>query len=99
PESAMSDNPQHATQPSEPLIVTLLHATENKSARRNGSDRSISADVGFFQIVQNLPVAVYTTDAAGRITFYNDAAASLWGRHPKLGQDWWGGSGRFFWPG
>jgi PAS domain-containing protein len=30
-------------------------------------------------ILQSLPVAVYTTDAAGRITFYNEAAAQLWG--------------------
>jgi len=27
-----------------------------------------------------LPVAVYTTDVAGHITFYNEAAAALWAR-------------------
>ena len=50
-----------------------------------------------FQILENLPVAVYATDANGRITFYNDAAGSLWGRRPKLGQgccDLW----RLYWP-
>jgi len=26
-----------------------------------------------------LPVALYTTDAEGHITFYNQAAADLWG--------------------
>ena len=30
-------------------------------------------------VVQALPAAVYATDAAGRITFYNEAAAELWG--------------------
>jgi len=36
-----------------------------------------------------LPVAIYTTDAAGRITFYNEAAATLAGRRPMVGQDEW----------
>jgi len=30
-----------------------------------------------------LPAAVYTTDAAGRITFYNETAAALWGRRQR----------------
>ena len=29
-------------------------------------------------IVEALPAAIYTTDAAGLITFYNEAAAELW---------------------
>jgi PAS domain S-box-containing protein len=37
-----------------------------------------------------LPTAVYTTDAAGRITYYNPAAAKLWGRAPKVGELWCG---------
>lgn len=41
------------------------------------------------QVVRNLPVAVYTTDAEGRITLYNETAAELWGRHPKIGEDIW----------
>jgi PAS domain-containing protein len=32
------------------------------------------------ELLEALPVAVYTTDAEGRITFYNDAAAELWGQ-------------------
>ena len=30
------------------------------------------------EAVQALPAAIYTTDAEGRITFYNEAAAALW---------------------
>jgi PAS domain S-box-containing protein len=44
-----------------------------------------------------LEVAVYTTDAAGRITFYNEAAAGFWGRRPEMGEEWCG-SWRLFWP-
>jgi PAS domain S-box-containing protein len=50
------------------------------------------------ELLHALPTAVYTTDAAGRITFYNQAAAAMWGCHPKLGSDEWCGSWRLFWP-
>ncbi|TIX42539.1 MAG: histidine kinase, partial [Mesorhizobium sp.] len=42
--------------------------------------------------MQALPVAVYTTDKQGYITFFNEAAADLWGHRPMLGQDRWCGS-------
>ena len=44
-----------------------------------------------------LGVAVYTTDADGRITFFNEAAAEFWGRRPALGEEWCG-SLRLLWP-
>jgi PAS domain-containing protein len=37
-------------------------------------------------LLQALPAAVYTTDAVGRITFYNEAAAALWGCRPEARQ-------------
>jgi PAS domain S-box-containing protein len=49
-------------------------------------------------LLQALPVAVYTTDAEGRITFYNEAAAELWGHRPELGTSHWCGSWRLYWP-
>ena len=50
------------------------------------------------EILEALPIAVYITDAEGRITFYNQAAADLWGHRPKLGTDFWCGSWRLYWP-
>jgi two-component system CheB/CheR fusion protein len=50
------------------------------------------------ELLHALPVAVYTTDAAGHITFYNEAAAALWGCRPKLNSDQWCGSWRMYWP-
>ena len=47
--------------------------------------------------IEALGVAVYTTDADGKITFFNDAAAQLWGRRPDIGEEWCG-SLRLFWP-
>ena len=50
------------------------------------------------ELLEALPAAVYTTDAAGRITYYNQAAADLWGRRPAPGDDQWCGSWRLYWP-
>jgi PAS domain-containing protein len=51
-----------------------------------------SAEERYADLLAALPYAVYTTDATGRITFYNEAAVALWGRRPVLGQDRWCGS-------
>jgi PAS domain S-box-containing protein len=50
------------------------------------------------ELLEALPVAVYTTDAEGRITFYNEAAAALWGYRPQVGDDRWCGSWRLYFP-
>lgn len=42
-------------------------------------------------VLDALPLAVYVTDVQGRITYYNRAAAELWGREPKLNSDRWCG--------
>ena len=52
----------------------------------------------FRQLLNSLPVAVYTTDATGRITYFNEAAAELWGSRPTLGESEWCGSWKLFWP-
>ena len=52
----------------------------------------------FRGLLDALPAAVYTTDAAGRITYYNDAAAELWGHRPPLGTSEWCGSWKLYWP-
>jgi PAS domain S-box-containing protein len=50
------------------------------------------------ELLQALPVAVYMTDHEGCITFYNEAAAELWGHRPEIGKDRWCGSWRLYWP-
>lgn len=39
-------------------------------------------------------VATYTTDAAGIIDFFNEAAVRLWGYRPEVGKTRWGGAFR-----
>ncbi len=49
-------------------------------------------------LLEALPAAVYTTDAAGRITFFNEAAVDFWGVRPELGESEWCGSWRLLTP-
>ncbi len=60
--------------------VTHLVAAEARFHEREARYR---------ELLNALPAAIYTTDAAGRITFYNDAAVALAGRRPVLGTDEW----------
>jgi PAS domain S-box-containing protein len=41
------------------------------------------------ELLAAIPAAVYTTDAEGRITYYNEAAVEFAGRRPTLGSDEW----------
>ena len=44
------------------------------------------------ELMRSLPIACYTIDAQGRLTFFNAAAVQLWGQEPKLGVTLWCGS-------
>jgi two-component system CheB/CheR fusion protein len=61
--------------------------------------QALLEDDSFFRrLVDALPAAIYTTDPAGRITYFNEAAASLWGYRPELGKAEWCGSWKLFTP-
>ena len=64
--------------------------TPTPSVDRRRADR-------YRRFLDALGVAVYTTDADGRITFFNAAAAAFWGRRPALGEEWCG-SLHLLWP-
>ena len=52
----------------------------------------------FRQIIDALPAAIYATDAEGRVTMFNEAAATFAGRTPQLGTDSWCVTWKLFWP-
>jgi PAS domain S-box-containing protein len=49
-------------------------------------------------LLETLPAAVCTADADGLITFYNQAAAELWGETPAVGATVWCGAHRLYRP-
>lgn len=50
------------------------------------------------EILDALPVALYTTDAEGRIIYYNEASVDMSGRRPALGDDKWCVTWKLFHP-
>src|SRR4029077_7768752 len=53
---------------------------------------------GLRGIFEALPAAIYTTDAQGRITSFNDEAVRFSGRVPQLGTDSWCVTWKLYWP-
>src|SRR5215471_11414605 len=80
-----------ATQPKSGAAGNVVPIS--KSSRTNPT-----RDLQSHQLLDALPGAIYTTDAEGRLTYYNDAAAELWGQRPPLGSSEWCGSWKLFRP-
>ena len=57
---------------------------------------SVPSDLVSPEFLDALGVAVYVTDAKGRISHFNEAAVQLWGRRPEPGELWCG-SWRLYW--
>ena len=68
--------------------------TEAKMAE----ERVREGEQRFREVLEAMPVAIYTTDADGKITFYNQAAVELGGRTPEIGTDEWCVTWRLYWP-
>ncbi|MFU0507777.1 PAS domain-containing protein, partial [Pseudaminobacter sp. NGMCC 1.201702] len=54
--------------------------------------------VGAAHLLDASTAAIYLTDDRGRITYYNEAAAALWGHRPILGTSEWCGSWKLRYP-
>jgi PAS domain S-box-containing protein len=68
--------------------------TEQKVAERRlrQSERQLQ------ELLAAIPAAIYTTDAKGHITYYNEAAVELAGRRPTIGSDEWCVTWKLYWP-
>ena len=62
-------------------------AMERESKQRESHSRDTREY--FRDLLEALPMAIYTTDANGRITFFNQAAVEFSGRTPEIGSDQW----------
>ena len=62
-----------------------VDVTVEKLAQEGARD----SELRFQNMLESLPAAIYTTDAEGHVTFFNEAAAELAGRRPELGIDQW----------
>jgi PAS domain S-box-containing protein len=74
------------------VTICMADVTAFKSNEQDSAEHA-------HRLFDALSLAVYTTDAEGRITYYNQAAADFWGRRPELYRETWCGSLKLFHPG
>ena len=75
-------------------INMVLDITERKRA-----EEALRAnEARFREMIDALPVAIYTTDAEGRLTHFNPAAVEFSGRRPELGTDSWCVTWKLYYP-
>jgi len=67
--------------------------SQGKTPDAQGSHGAPGPDHALFRAIADaLPFALYTTDEAGLLTYFNDGAARLWGHRPVPGQTQWCGA-------
>jgi PAS domain S-box-containing protein len=75
-----------------------VRVVQDVTEQRQAEERLRESERHVRELLEALPAAIYTTDAAGRITYYNQAAVEFSGRKPILGSDKWCVTWRLFTP-
>jgi PAS domain S-box-containing protein len=79
-------------------IVGASKISRDITERKQAEARLRDSEQRLQDLLAALPGAVYTTDAQGRITYFNQAAVELAGRTPVMGSDQWCVTWKLFWP-
>ncbi|HEX5545737.1 MAG TPA: PAS domain S-box protein, partial [Nitrospira sp.] len=81
-------------------VRALLKLAQQERDNQRLIARLIESEMRYRSLIEHMPAAMYTIDRDGRITFYNDQAAELWGCRPNLGDDEsrFCGSHKLLWP-
>jgi PAS domain S-box-containing protein len=90
----LSGSRRHLSTHAVPFVLTdgtsaQLAITRDVTQGKELDRRTREREHRYRQVLQALPTAIYTTDAEGKVTFFNRAAAELAGRTPELGSDEW----------
>jgi PAS domain S-box-containing protein len=82
---------------SEGRFLYGVRIAQDVTATKQLQDRLREGEQRMRDLLEALPAAIYTTDAEGRINFYNRAAVEMAGRTPQPGDEWcvtW----KLYWP-
>lgn len=74
-------------------VMAVVDETTEEVASKKGLEVS---EKKYQHLIENLPIAIYTSDAEGYITLYNQAATRIWGDIPVLNKEKWCGSRKLY---
>lgn len=77
-------------------VIGAINVFQDITALKQTEIALRESEAKYRNLIHTLQAPLYTTDAEGRITMYNKAAADLWGREPEIGKDLWCGSYKIF---
>jgi PAS domain S-box-containing protein len=87
-----------AVRDAEGRFLYAVRVMRDIDERKRAQEDLRHSEERYRNLLEALPAALYTTDAEGRITYYNQQAVDLWGKRPVLHEDKWCGSVKLFWP-
>jgi PAS domain S-box-containing protein len=70
-------------------IVGASKIARDITERKEAQQKLQESEQRLQELMAAIPAAIYTTDAAGKVTYFNEAAVDLAGRTPSLGSDEW----------
>lgn len=88
--SPIRDNAGHIVAASK--IARNITEQKRAEAALRDSERRLQ------DLLAAIPAAIYTTDASGTITYYNEAAVEFAGKRPIIGSDKWSVAWKLYWP-
>jgi PAS domain S-box-containing protein len=70
-------------------VVGASKIARDITDRKRAEAKLRDSEKRLHDLITAIPAAIYTTDAEGRITYFNEAAVALAGRTPEIGSDEW----------
>jgi PAS domain S-box-containing protein len=70
-------------------IIGASNISRDISERKTYERKLLESEKQLQDLLASIPAAIYTTDAEGKITYFNQAAVDIAGRTPKIGSDEW----------
>ncbi|HEY4209812.1 MAG TPA: PAS domain S-box protein, partial [Puia sp.] len=74
------------------MVTGAINVFSDISEIKKTEEDLKESEIRIRQLIYSLNTPLYATDMEGRITIFNPAAATLWGREPVVGKDLWNGS-------
>ena len=86
---AYYDTPHQFSDPEVDVALTLARQLGFSITRKKAQRKLQESEQHLQELLAAIPAAIYTTDAHGKVTYFNQAAVELAGRTPVLGSDEW----------